>query len=136
MNNFDLSQKLLSEAGECYENMLNSYEKSSWNMVIRRAQEVVELSIKALLKIMGVEYPKSHDVGEVFELTCIQNGIMVENTVLIRIKQISYELAKDRGPAFYIEKIYNKEEAEKAKVDAEFVINFAESLSTKLRAGL
>ena len=136
MNNFDLSQKLLSEARECYENMLNSYGKSSWNMVIRRAQEVVELSIKALLKIMGVEYPKSHDVGEVFELTCIQNGIMVENTVLIRIKQISYELAKDRSPAFYIEKIYNEENAEKAKTDAEFVMNFAESLSTKLKAGL
>jgi len=135
MNNYDLSQRLYLEAKECYESLLYSYGKSSWNMVVRRAQEVVELSIKALLKFMGVEYPKNHDVGAILEITYIQSNIKVENADIARIKQISYELAKDRGPAFYMEKIYSEENAEKAKADAEFVMNFASALSKKLRTG-
>jgi HEPN domain-containing protein len=133
MNNLNYGQRLLSEAKECYEDMLNSYARNSWNMVVRRAQEVVELSLKALLKMVGVEYPKSHDVGTVFELACIQSGIEVDNVDMISIKQISFELAKDRAPAFYIEKIYSRDYAEKAKADAEFVLNFAEALSVKLK---
>jgi len=133
VNNFDTGEILLSTACECYDEMLRAYERKSWNMVVRRAQEVVELSLKGLLKIMGVEYPKSHDVGKIFERVCMEKGFRIEQTVLDELNRISSDLASKRGPAFYMEEIFEKQDAEKAKADAEVVLNFARSLTEILK---
>jgi HEPN domain-containing protein len=37
--------------------------EQAWSDVIRESQEVVELALKALLREVGVEPPKWHDVG-------------------------------------------------------------------------
>lgn len=133
MNNFDIGEILLSTACEYYDEMLRAYERGSWNVVIRRAQEVVELSLKALLKIMGVEYPKSHDVGGTFRRVCIDRGLEVEPEELDELKNISSHLAKERSDAFYMEKIYDKQDADKAKAGAERVLNFAKSFAKTLK---
>ena len=85
--------------------------------------------------MMGVEYPKSHDVGNVFEIACNEMDIDIALDVLNRLKDISLDLAKKRSPAFYLEIIYTKKNAEKAKTDAEFVLDFTETLSQHLRTG-
>ncbi|HEX3034368.1 MAG TPA: HEPN domain-containing protein [Thermodesulfobacteriota bacterium] len=66
MTNFELGIKLIEEAGEYLDEVKRAYKKGSWNIVVRRAQEVVELSLKGLLKVMGAEYPKVHDPAEFF----------------------------------------------------------------------
>ena len=132
MNNFDTGETLLSRACGCYEDMFNAYERESWGMVVRRAQEVVETSLKGLLKIMGAEYPKSHDVGGIFRRVCVERGIKVESQELAELKEISAYLADERAPAFYVEKIYSKKDADKAKTDAEKVLNFAKSFAKTL----
>ena len=132
MNNFDTGETLLSRACDCYEDMLRAYERRSWGMVVRRAQEVVEMSLKGLLKIMGVEYPKSHHVGEVFRRVCIEKGLKIDLEQLDEFEDISSYLAEERAPAFYMEKTYNKQNASKAKADAEKVLHFAESLAKTL----
>ena len=38
-------------------------EKGAWNLVVRRAQEAVELALKAALRFIGVDPPRVHDVG-------------------------------------------------------------------------
>ena len=133
MNNFDTGETLLSRAYECYDDMLRAYERPSWNMVIRRAQEVVELSLKALLKMMGVEYPKNHDVGRVFGRACVEMGLRIEPKELDELKSISSDLADVRAPAFYMEEIYDQQDAEKAKAGAGKVLDFARSFAETLK---
>ncbi|GAI93386.1 unnamed protein product [marine sediment metagenome] len=58
MNNFQRGEKLLSEAESISRELTNLFEKNLPNLTVRRAQEVVEVSLKALLKMMGIEYPK------------------------------------------------------------------------------
>jgi hypothetical protein len=69
----------------------------------------------------------------VFVRVCDEIGIKLEPELVIKIKDISEDLADKRSPAFYMERIYKQEDGEKAKADAEFVLNFAEALSVKLK---
>jgi HEPN domain-containing protein len=41
-------------------------DEQDFNMTVRRAQEAVELALKGGLKMLGVDYPKVHDVAPVF----------------------------------------------------------------------
>lgn len=132
MNNFDTGETLLSMACEYYDEMLRAYGRGSWNIAMRRAQEVVEVSLKALLKMMGVEYPKSHDVGGIFGRVCVERGLKVESKKLTELRDVSSYLADERAPAFYLERIYDKKDADRAKTDAEKVLDFAKSFAKML----
>lgn len=133
MTNFESGEKLLKEAEEYFEEMIAAYKRGSWNVVIRRAQEVIELNLKGLLKIMGVEYPKVHDPSEYFLETLKTKGIEVEETIAERIKSISADLADKRAPAFYYEKDYTSKEATEAKEGAEFIAEFIKGLYGRLK---
>jgi HEPN domain-containing protein len=133
MNNFDVNEKLLNEAKEHCEEMHRAFNRNSWNRTIRRAQEVVELCLKGLLKEIGIEYPKVHDVGDVFERACIQKSINIDSQVLQEIKDISSDLAEKRGPAFYMEIDYTKQQAEEAMQSGEKVFAAASQLSENLK---
>jgi HEPN domain-containing protein len=63
VRNFELGERLLRQAEESLEDMERAFQRGSWNMVMRRGQEVVELALKGLLSAMAVEYPKVHDVA-------------------------------------------------------------------------
>ena len=91
--------------------------------MVRRAQEVVELTLKGALKILGIDYPKVHDVGKVFEQTTKMKIVEFEEAVMRRIVRISARLAEDRGPSFYGEKTFRREEAEEAYFDSKFVFD-------------
>jgi hypothetical protein len=39
------------------------YEDEAWNLVVRRSQEAVELALKGVLRSVGAEVPKVHDVS-------------------------------------------------------------------------
>jgi len=135
LTNFEIGERLLAEAEECYREMLDALDRRSWNLVIRRAQEVVELSLKAVLKAMGIEYPKRHDVGDVFKETCVRKGItFIRLSDLDEIEEISSYLARERSPAFYMERTYGEEEARKAKGDASKVFRLSKSLFEFLRS--
>ncbi len=51
MNNFQRLEKLLSQAEGISRELTNVFERNLPNLVVRRAQEVVEISLKALLKM-------------------------------------------------------------------------------------
>ena len=132
MNNYDLGKKLLAEVEEIIDDMARAYARKAWNLTVRRAQEVVELTLKGLLKIMGVEFPKVHNVGDIFSRICREKAIEIDSETLTRIDQISSELAEDRAPSFYFEKDYELEEAREAKENAEWIRNLAKDLVTRL----
>jgi HEPN domain-containing protein len=100
MNNLDLNHRLLTEAELIMDEAHRASDNHAWNLAVRRAQEVVELSLKGLLKLMGVEYPKTHDVGDTFARVCREKHIGVEEDILTEMQQISRQLAAERAPAF------------------------------------
>jgi len=134
LNNFQRGEKLLSEAESISRELTNVFERNLPNLVVRRAQEVVEISLKALLKMMGIEYPKVHDVGSLLEEVIEKRRIKMEGRILKRIKEISSYLARDRAPSFYFEKDYTLEEARRAKEDALGVLDFAKKLTKRIKS--
>ncbi len=107
--------------------------ENDYSDVIREGQEIIELCLKAMLRQVGIEPPKWHDVG----------GLLIENKEKFpkevrenvkKIAQVSKELRKERELAFYgdIDFIpseeYKKEDAEKVIKDIHFVVRMAKKV--------
>ncbi|MBI3001832.1 MAG: HEPN domain-containing protein [Deltaproteobacteria bacterium] len=99
-----------------------------FNLVVRRAQEVVELALKGALKMLGVDYPKVHDVAPLFSDRLRQKKGVGDPTVLQKIEEASLWLAQSRAPSFYFDREYGEEDAEQALKDAAFVLNEVKEL--------
>jgi len=95
---------------------------------VRYSQECVELSIKACLRIIGVDYPKVHDVGDVLEHYKDSFPEWLRNEIP-QIRRISRNLYQKRGPSVYgIERegktaseLFTKKDAQEALQNAEKV---------------
>jgi HEPN domain-containing protein len=123
MTNRESGEKLIKEAERIFARDLKAaVEDKDHNMAVRRAQEVVELFLKGVLKILGVDYPKIHDVGDVFEKKVREKYPYLDERLLERITTISMWLGEARGPSFYFEKDYTEEDARKALEDADFMV--------------
>jgi len=124
MTNKESGQKLIQQARRILERDLErAMREKDCNLVVRRAQEVVELTLKGALRFLGIDYPKKHDVGAVFAEIAQEKIPQMEGDALRRITSISTWLAEVRGPSFYLEKEYGEEEAKKAYEDAHFVFD-------------
>ncbi len=120
--NREQGEKLLREAQWIFERDLKiAIEEENYNIAVRRAQEVVELSLKGCLRILGIDYPKVHDAGFVFVLEAGKKLNFKENS-LKEIERISKWLSEARAPSFYGEKDFTSEDAKKAFMDAAFVL--------------
>jgi len=64
--------------------------------VVRYSQECVELSLKACLRLVGVEYPKVHDVGDVLRAESMRFPSWFREEV-DRLAEISRDLAEKRA---------------------------------------
>jgi HEPN domain-containing protein len=135
MKNFESGERLIEDAEIYYKEMKRAFEEKRWNIVIRRAQEVVELSLKGILKIGCVDYPKVHDVAPLFVKFVKEKKLKFDEKILEKIQNISQKLAKERAPAFYGEKIYNEEEAKEAFEGAKEILEFVKNLKVKLVKG-
>ena len=135
MTNFETGESLLREARDCLLDMERAFERESWNLVVRRAQEAVELSLKGALAMMGLEYPKRHDVGDAFAQGCVARKLAIEMADLDTVREISARMARDRQPAFYMERQYLRSEAVRAREGAVWVLVLVERLAERLRMG-
>lgn len=122
--------------------MLNLlFKEDDYSDVVREAQEIVELCLKGMLRFVGIEPPKFHDVGSlIIEHKKRFKGISFRD--LKRIAKISKELRKERELAFYgdIDFIpteeYTKKDASKAMKNASWVFNIAKRFTTKSKKRL
>ena len=105
-------------ASEYLQDMEASYARESWNAVVRRAQEVVELSLKGVLSYLGVDFPKVHDPAAVFVATVSARGMALGEKEAADVTAVSARLARKRAPAFYFEHTENASAAEEAAADA------------------
>ena len=133
MTNSSLAQSYLIKARARLKMLNVLLEESAYSDVVREAQEIVELALKGMLRQVGVEPPKWHDVGQVLEEYRLR---FPEDVVaqLGRLKEISGWLRKEREFSFYgdIDFIpteqYSRADALKAIEDARFVVSVAGSV--------
>lgn len=124
MNNREKGQDLILSAERlCGRDLEGALREGDFSMAVRRAQEVAELALKGGLAVLGVEYPKIHDVGTVFADAVRKKIGKVDRGTLERITRVSTRLCEQRGPAFYGEKLYGEGEARQAHRDAVFVLD-------------
>lgn len=130
MTNDESARRLLKEAEYIFQDEIPpAMEDEEYNLVVRRAQEVVELSLKAAIKFLGGDFPKVHDPMTAFAELVTARGWQISAEDLEHIRSISADLAKDRAPAFYWEETYSQAQAKKAHEDAEFVLNQVRKIS-------
>ena len=133
MTNGERADRLVREARQIAGEMKRSLDDEAWNLATRRAQEALELAIKALLNEMSVDYPKTHDPAPVFAQAIRTRGISVDAGVLDSLTTLSQELAKIRGPAFYQETLVTDAQARDWVQRVERALTFAEDLLGQLR---
>lgn len=108
------------------------FDAGSWADVVREAQETVELALKGLLRSVGVNPPRVHDVSEVLEAERerLPEGVQAE---LATLTAISRDLRRDRELAFYgaedltPSEFYGRSDGERARDGARTVVEVVQS---------
>lgn len=128
MNTKLMALDYIRRAGRFLKEAQADYEEEDYPTTIRRAQECVELSLKAALRSVAIEYPREHDVSEALEMLKVK----FPDWFSLKIPEfivISRDLSKKRGPAMYgyetelrpASDIFSKNDAEEALKSAEEV---------------
>ncbi len=106
-------------------------EEEAYPDTIRESQETVELLLKGVLRSVGIDPPKVHDVSKaILEAKDLFSPEFQSH--LERIQTISRYLRKERELSFYGEvdfipsENYGEEEARKAVLDTEFIYNLVQ----------
>ena len=100
MRNRDLAADHLRRAVARLRALDVLHESGSWADVVRESQEVVELTLKGLLRACGVEPPRIHDVADV--LLAERGRLPAELAPHVeRLAAVSRALRRDRELAFY-----------------------------------
>ncbi len=103
------------------------FRDKAYSDVVREAQEIVELALKGLLRHVGIEPPKWHDVSSVLR----ENKKLLPSRALKeldRMTKISKRLRKERELSFYGDEDfipteeYDTADARDAIRDAKFVV--------------
>jgi HEPN domain-containing protein len=127
----DLATHSLAQARLRVQVLPRYLELGGNNIVIREAQEAVELALKALLRKTGIEPPKWHDVGPILRDQCHLLPPAIHPR-LDRLIAISHQLRKERELSFYgdIDFLppdnYSPAQAQEAIENARFVLETAE----------
>ena len=140
MTNSTLAESYLEKAVAGLKALDTLMAAAAYSNVVREAQEIVELALKAMLRQGGVEPPKWHDVGPML----VEYRDRLPEAVaqhVDRLNAISGWLRSQRELAFYgdIDFIpterYSVEDASKARDDARFVVETASGLIAKRKSG-
>jgi len=105
-------------------------EEHAWSDVVREAQELVELALKAMLRDIGVDPPKWHDVGPIL----IEQAERFPDATRAQVPDISHWLRKEREFSFYGDvdfiptEQYSAQDANRAIVDANYALDAAKQL--------
>ncbi|OLE82871.1 MAG: DNA-binding protein [Acidobacteria bacterium 13_1_20CM_2_65_9] len=128
MTNTSLAASYIVKARKRLKALEVLFAEEAYSDVVREAQEIVELALKAALRVVGVDPPKIHDVGRMID----EHRDRFPEAVAAatpRLVEISAWLRKEREFAFYgdIDFIpteqYTRAQAERALEDARFVVD-------------
>ena len=131
MTNITLAQSYLVKAKKRLAVLDVLMDQEAYSDVVREAQEIVELALKGMLRHVGIEPPKQHDVGALL----VQFADRFEPTVRAyfeELARISKWLRKEREFAFYGEpdfiptEEYSADDADRARAGAALAVRVAE----------
>jgi HEPN domain-containing protein len=134
----DLAKSYLLKARARLKALAVLRDEEAHSDVVREAQELVELALKAMLRSVGVEPPKLHDVGPLL-LEHRARFVAQVGDRLDRAAEISRRLRHDRELAFYGDvdfvptEQYSPADARRAFDDAAWILDLAESAITRAR---
>lgn len=130
MNNATLAQSYLVRVQKRLKILDVLLAESAYSDVMREAQEIVELALKGMLRQIGIEPPKWHDVSSLV-LEYRRRFPESVSKQAERLAEISSYLRKEREISVYgdIDFIptegYSQGDAMKAIADAQFVVGLA-----------
>jgi HEPN domain-containing protein len=130
VTNLDLARSYLRKATDRLAVLELLQSRRAYSDVVREAQELVELCLKGMLRAIGVDPPKFHEVSALLLEHRDRLPVDVSPNVE-RLALISKRLRKERELAFYgdIDFIpteeYSEADASAAFSDAEFVVDQA-----------
>lgn len=100
MRNRDLASDHLRRAVSRLRALDVLFEDRSWADVVRESQEIVELTLKGLLRAHGIEAPRIHDVADI--LLAERDRLPKDLAPHVeRLAGVSRALRRDRELAFY-----------------------------------
>lgn len=134
-----IAQSYLKQAEVRLGDAKDAYKDGNHPYAVRLSQECVELSLKAVLKAVGIEYPKVHDVSDVF-LSVKQRFPEWFQEELNYLSESSKILVKKREVSFYggeevflsPNEVIGKEDAKDAVERAEKVFSLCRKLVGEL----
>jgi HEPN domain-containing protein len=140
MNMKTLAESYLEKATKRLRVLDVLLEQDAFSDVMREAQELVELALKGMLRYVGIDPPKWHDVGPI--LAEHQNLLPKDIQAMVpRLGAISKRLRREREFSFYgdIDFIpteeYTRDDAVTAMDDARFVVDSASLLIKSSQPG-
>lgn len=100
MHNRDLAEDYIFRAGNRLAALEILMQKQSYADVVREAQEIVELCLKALLRRSGIEVPRIHDVSDILKA---ESEKLPKELIPMteQMAEISKRMRRDRELAFY-----------------------------------
>ena len=127
MINIEMARDYLVRARRCLREAELAYREGDAPSTVRRAEECLELASRSLLRLLGVEYPKVHDVSDVL-LEVREKLPSPLRERVGELAQLVAELSSVRGPAFYG---YEREGIPASKA---FTARYAGEVLEKVRA--
>ncbi len=127
MTNEALAQSYLRKALDRLDVLDLLMGKGAYSDVVREAQEIVELALKAMLREVGVEPPKWHDVGSILKDERRRFPPDVQGE-LGELARISEWLRAEREVSFYGDEdvvpteAYDEDDGSRAIADARRVV--------------
>lgn len=100
--NSAIARQVLGRAGRWLRGAERALEDKRWDDVVYSAQMAVELSVKAVLLSIGIDFPKEHDVSDVLLQLADRGGVRAWfRREIPEISDVMAKLAEQRGLAGY-----------------------------------
>jgi HEPN domain-containing protein len=137
MTNHSLAWSYLRKASARLGLLSILQKKRAYSDVVREAQEVVELALKGMLRMVGVEPPKWHDVGSLL----LKHADRYERKVAVSLPQLAVTsewLRGERELSFYGDvdfiptEEYTSDHARRAIAEARFAVRTARRVIRKI----
>jgi HEPN domain-containing protein len=127
VTNLDLARRYLRKAEDRLEVLEVLQRREAYSDVVREAQELVELAVKGMLRAVGVEPPKFHDVSALLgdHRGRFEPDVAEQVPLLARISKRlrkERELAFDGDIDFIPKEEYTADDAAQALEDARTVV--------------
>ena len=135
MQNIGLAKDYIIRAEHRLAAVQTLVKLKSWADVVRESQEIVELTLKSLLRYSKIEVPRLHDVSGILreEQDKLPESIRKH---LAKITKISKSMRRDRELAFYgsedltPSEFYSEEDAQEAFSNAKWTVDIIKPIIT------